>query len=289
MRLCLACHTAFVGGLWECAVCGEKTPIALGFPCFAPTLSSDSGFKDTHFAELVRLEAQNFWFRARNELIIWALRNYFADARNLFEVGCGTGFVLSGLASAYPHLELIGSEISSVGIAHAWARVPKGSFLQMDARAIPYVDEFDVIGAFDVLEHIEEDDVVLSEMFRSVRRGGGLLLTVPQHPFLWSMADEYACHVRRYEARELMGKVEAAGFKVERMTSFVSLLFPLMIASRIRKKRAVRDYDPLTELRIGAFSNGVLEAVMTVERAAIRRGFNFSAGGSLLLVARRPN
>jgi SAM-dependent methyltransferase len=289
MRLCLACREPFVGGLWECPHCGHQTADVAGVPSFAPELSSDTGFKDSHFAELVRLEERNFWFRARNALLVWSLRKYFPGARSFFEVGCGTGFVLAGVAAAIPGLQLYGSEISSIGMAHALKRVAGATFLQMDARSIPYVDEFDVIGAFDVLEHIAEDTSVLGEMFRSVRKGGGIILTVPQHQFLWSTTDEYACHIRRYEAGEIAEKVRAAGFEVERMTSFVSLLLPLMFASRFRQNRRTPEHDPLTELRIGGFVNSALETIMTVERWAIRRGVDFPAGGSLLVVARKPN
>ena len=89
-----------------------------------------------------------------------------------------------------------------------------------------YAAEFDAIGAFDVLEHIVDDEMVLRETNKALKSGGGLLLTVPQHQFLWSAADESARHVRRYSSRDLREKVERAGFKVIRMTSFVSFCYP---------------------------------------------------------------
>jgi len=66
---------------------------------------------------------------------------------------------------------------------------------------------------------------------------------------LWSQPDEYACHVRRYEAQELHDKVEQAGFWVERETSFVSVLLPLMFMSRLSKRKPVENYDATGELR----------------------------------------
>jgi SAM-dependent methyltransferase len=100
---------------------------------------------------------KNFWFRARNRLIQWALRRYFPEARNFLDVGCGTGFVLSGVAAALPWINLFGREICSAGLEHAARRIARFELFQMDARAIPFRDKFDVIGAFDVLEHIHED------------------------------------------------------------------------------------------------------------------------------------
>lgn len=272
---------------WHCPYCGSWPEEIEGFPAFAPGLASDAGFKDAHFHELVDLEARNFWFRSRNRLIVWALQWYFPGMQKFLEVGCGTGFVLSGISAACPSLRLAGSEISSAGLAHAAKRVPGAEFFQMDARAIPFAEEFDVIGAFDVLEHIEEDRAVLGQLHRSIRAGGGILLTVPQHDFLWSRMDVHACHIRRYSARELADKVQAAGFEVVRMTSFVSLLLPLMMISRLLQREEGERYDPLAELRIGGGANILLEKVMDAERWAIRAGLDYPAGGSLLLVARK--
>ncbi|MDI1341195.1 class I SAM-dependent methyltransferase [Polaromonas sp.] len=289
MKLCLRCAATFSGTGWRCTSCGGSPAEKDGFPAFAPELAADEGFKDAYFDELARLEAQNFWFRSRNRLIQWSLRRHFPGAQNFLEVGCGTGFVLAGVASAFPRLKLAGSEISSAGLAHAARRVPGAELFQMDARAIPFADEFDMLGAFDVLEHIHEDEAVLRQMHRAVRPGGGILLTVPQHDFLWSRMDEHACHVRRYAARDLAAKVRAAGFRVERITSFVSLLLPLMMASRRLQAAEDEGYDPLAELRIGGLANVLLEKMMSVERLVIRAGLNFPAGGSLFLVARKAS
>ena len=135
-------------------------PLIDGFRAFAPSLAPDNtGFRVEYFEELARLEADNFWFRARNDLIVWALAAVPSrTARSFLEIGCGTGFVLRGIHDADPSTELSGSEIFSAGLAFAAARVPSASFSRWMPGAIPFRDEFDVIGAFDVLEHIEDDD-----------------------------------------------------------------------------------------------------------------------------------
>jgi SAM-dependent methyltransferase len=255
---------------------------------FAPELAEESeGFEAAYFGRLAKLEPGSFWFRSRNRLIIWALRRYFPAAKNLLEIGCGTGFVLSGISKTLPELTLFGSEVFSAGLSIATIRLPGVDLFQMDARRIPFREEFDVIGAFDVLEHINEDEEVLSQMYRATRKRGGILITVPQHSLLWSEADEYAKHVRRYRARELRAKVERAGFKVLTTTSFVSLLLPLMFIARLRQRFTHREFDAGAELTLGGPVNGLLERVMDVERAMIRLGISFPAGGSLLVVARR--
>jgi SAM-dependent methyltransferase len=288
MKICNVCDQRFDSVEWICPYCYDKPKLIEGYLAFAPELAENSdSYEPQLFAQLATLEAKNFWFRSRNHLLIWVLQHYFPDAKTFLEIGCGTGFVLSGIEKALPKLTLYGSELFTVGLGFAAQRLSRAEFFQMDARKIPFENEFDIIGAFDVLEHIKEDMIVLTEMYRAVHQGGGIILTVPQHPWLWSQADDYAHHVRRYRAPELKAKVENAGFKVVRMTSFVSLLLPFMLLSRLQQQRHNSDYDPTTELRISGWMNAILESILNIERAIIRAGLSFSAGGSLLLIGQK--
>jgi SAM-dependent methyltransferase len=246
-----------------------------------------AGFDEAYFQHLPQVEEKSFWFRSRNALIIWALRRYFPKGQSLLEVGCGTGFVLRGVRDAFPRMRLVGGELFEAGLAVAAQRVPDAKLLKLDARDLPFKEEFDVVGAFDVLEHIDDDKRALASMYRALRPGGGLLVTVPQHPRLWSAVDEYSRHVRRYQRGELPRKLRECGFDVLRHTSFVSLLLPLLALSRLRF-RDKNDFDPLSEYRAPRFVDSTLGWVQAAERALIRRGLSFPAGGSLLVVARRP-
>ena len=286
MKLCLNCEKSFEAATWVCPHCSHQPQSINGHIAFAPDLARESeGFEPEYFPRLAQQEAGNFWFRARNRLLIWAIARYFPQANSLLEIGCGTGFVLSGMKQAFPDLVLSGSELFSEGLGFAATRLPGVELFQMDARRIPFREEFDVVGAFDVLEHIKDDVEVLAEMYRAARPGGGVMITVPHHQFLWSPVDEFARHVRRYETRELREKVERVGFSTERVTSFVSFLLPLQIASRFRQRN--KEVDPDAEYNISPRINMILEQILTVERAAIRAGLSFPAGGSILLVARR--
>ena len=240
MKICLTCHVKFSGSDWTCPSCAFTPPTKGGFVVLAPEMAEGGGgFRPEIFEQIALLEEKNFWFVARNRLIVWALRRYFPEIGRYLEIGCGTGYVLMGVAQAYPLASLVGSEIFSIGLPYAASRVKSVELIQMDARQIPYVEEFGVIGAFDVLEHIEEDELVLRAMWSALRPGGGIAVTVPQHPWLWSAADESACHVRRYKTGELREKALRAGFKLQFETSFVSLLLPAMVASRFTKQRII--------------------------------------------------
>jgi SAM-dependent methyltransferase len=193
--------------------------------------------------------------------------------------------VLRALHERFPTLRLTASEAFAEGLAVLEARLADVELLRADVRRLPFDGEFDVVGAFDVLEHVDDDVGAMREIARSAAAGGGVIVTVPQHPGLWSEVDAYSGHRRRYTRSSLRELLQAAGLRVVRMTSFVTLLLPgLLLARTLRRGRPV---DPFTEYRIPGAVNTLADAVMGVERRLIRAGISFPAGGSLLAVARR--
>lgn len=289
MKRCLDCNTLFVFSNSTCPACGYKPVTVDGFNAYAPDFAhSGGGFKATYFSELAKMEEVNFWFRSRNMLILWALEKYCQGFQSFLEIGCGTGYVLSGISKIFPHLKLYGSEIFTAGLDFASVRLPSIDLMQMDARNIPFDEEFDVIGAFDVIEHIEEDDRVLTQIYSALKPDGFLLLTVPQHTWLWSSVDEYACHVRRYTASELHHKVENAGFLIVRSTSFVTSLLPVMMISRLfQRKISDEKFDGTAELKIPFWINSILFQLLSIELAVIKNGINYPVGGSRFIIAKK--
>jgi SAM-dependent methyltransferase len=290
MIRCTECGGEICTAGMKCSHCGFEVRKENGFTAWAPELakSGNVGFKATYFETLARLEANNFWFRARNTLIIWALREYFPSFSSFMEIGCGTGFVLQAVALQFPTAKFIGADLFTQGLTFAASRVPGASFVQMDARRMPYVDEFDVAAAFDVIEHIEEDTEVLQGLHAAIKSGGGLLIAVPQHPWLWSSVDDYGCHVRRYTADELHNKIENAGFEIIRSTSFVTtLLIPMMVSRFLRKKGSRGIVDATAELKIPPWLNSLFFKMLSAEISLIRNGLSFPVGGSRLVVARK--
>ena len=193
--------------------------------------------------------------------------------------------MLGAVVRAFPRMACSGSEIFTEGLGIAATRAPGAQLFQMDARSIPFVSHFDLVGAFDVLEHIDDDEAVIRQMHDALRNGGKVVLTVPQHPFLWSAQDEAAHHVRRYTRGELEQKLQRNGFRVLASTSFVTLLMPALVASRRVAQRSTD--DPFAEFRIPHWLNAALEWVMRMERMLIQAGLRLPVGGSRLVVAER--
>jgi hypothetical protein len=135
-----------------------------------------------------------------------------------------------------------------------------------------------------VLEHIEDDRAVLHQFRAACRPGGGILLTVPQHPWLWSPADAYARHHRRYRREDLLAKLRECGFEVLGCTSFHTLNLPLFFL-RSRVLRAT-GRDPQTSIPIAPV-NWLLEQSMELDRMLIRVGVQLPFGVSLMVAARR--
>ena len=289
MRLCPSCNKAITNGeAWICHACGYEPPMVDGIRAFAPELSDTiTGFDPAAYADLAALEADSFWFNSRNELIVHALRKYAPQARSFLEIGCGTGFVLSAIAKARPELTLTGSELHAKGLAVARSRLgSETSLLQLDARRLPFREEFDSIGAFDVLEHIVEDEMVLSAVWQALRPDGIFIATVPQHPGLWSPTDDTSHHVRRYQIRELGRKTRAAGFTILASTSFVTLLSPAFVVTRLMARRA-KNYNAQGEMQLGRATNKIANFAMSLERAMIVAGLRFPFGSSRLVIAKR--
>jgi SAM-dependent methyltransferase len=183
-------------------------------------------------------------------------------------------------------LKAVGAELFPEGLRVARRRLKGVPLVQMDARSLGVEEAFDVIGAFDVLEHIDRDEEALRAMLEALRPGGGLVVTVPQHRWLWSEADAFAGHARRYTRGELTQRMLDAGFELLWTSSFLTFLLPLISTSRLITRRP---YSLEREFGLPRSIDRLFERSLDLERAAMSRGVSFSVGGSLLVVARRPH
>jgi|ERR1051326_1477057 SAM-dependent methyltransferase len=246
------------------------------------------------FAPLFAAEDRHFWFQARNRILAAAiapLERQLRDGYRILEVGCGTGFVLRMLDKLCRRGEVVGLDAYAEGLRLARQRV-QCRLVEGDLFRWPFEQNFQVIGLFDVLEHLEDDLGALQQLRKGLSPGGRLVLTTPAHMSLWSYADTQAHHCRRYSASALKAVMQRAGFEVEYLTEFMGLLFPLAwLVRRLVGSGAKAGSDPLRdeqqflrELRIVPGVNGMLRWLLSREASFVKRRWRLPVGTSLLAI-----
>jgi SAM-dependent methyltransferase len=267
-----------------------ETKTIEGFECYAPELAiSNEDFPTEGFEVLFKNEEQNFWFISRNQVILSLFRRFTPISEAQFlEIGCGTGYVLKAIAEDQSH-KVTGAEIHVQGLMFARKRLPHVKLIQLDATRMPFSSTFDAIGAFDVLEHITEDELVMAEVRKALKPGGHFYITVPQYPWMWSYLDDVAFHKRRYTRTELKRKLEKAGYEVKYIGSFVFALFPAMVLSRLFKKEskdAQKNQEKIVEeFNIPRWMNQLFRFILKIDVTLIKWGIQLPFGGSLVAVA----
>jgi len=163
--------------------------------------------------------------------------------------------------------------------------------MQGDVRRPPFSRTFQLIGIFDVLEHIGEDVQILRDLRALLHPGGALLLTVPAHQSLWSYFDELSGHCRRYSREELERKLDHAGFRVEFLTPYMASLHPMMwLSRRLRGHKPGAAFDRRKvleqELRVVPVLNDLLTWQLGCEARWLSARRRLPFGTSWLAIAR---
>ncbi len=189
-------------------------------------------------------EATHWWFLARRELIrrqvarAAAARGFPRRHLRLLDYGCGTGFDLALLAEFGTAM---GADLST-DAALEFRRPGPYQVLDAERDLGPYAGTFDVVTAFDVLEHLADDASGLGRLRDLLAPDGQLVLTVPAYDFLWSGEDVISAHHRRYTRRMLDGVCRAAGLEVVFMSYFNLALLPVMAAVVWARRLLDRDW-----------------------------------------------
>jgi len=179
--------------------------------------------------KLMHETEDSWWYRGRIIIVQAALRRArIAKRSTALDFGAGYGGMLSFLKTyadsvdAFELDQIAMLELTARGYRHVYADIA-------DALA----EKHDIIGLFDVLEHIKDDEDMLVRLHSALAADGVLVLTVPAYRWLWSVHDERNMHFRRYRASELRRKLEAHGFEVRCIGYWNAVLFPVAALVRV--------------------------------------------------------
>lgn len=251
-------------------------------------------FPEDSFDLLFKLEKDSFWFSGRNLLIKNILTNHLPLESTILEIGCGTGFVSSYLKSVgYDSLDC--SDVFLSAVRYCKEREAGRAYYLFDLTYSPFLEHYDAVCMFDVLEHINDDEHALQNVYDSMRTGGSLFITVPANSLLWSEADVYAKHKRRYSRENLIQKLEDVGFLIVRCSYYMSLLFPLLYISRrtrtyygrvSAKANGKSSCFVFSELKLNPLLNKIFLSVFGLELLFLKYR-DLSFGSSLFCIAQK--
>jgi SAM-dependent methyltransferase len=261
-------------------------------------VAADSSYDPAAYRSLVAVEDRHFWFLARNRAIsavFETVRSGLVPGYHVLEVGCGTGNVLRALQKSATGGTVIGMDLHQEGLRYARSRLSPALLVRADVAHPPFSIRFDMVGLFDVLEHLDDDVDALRSLRDVLTDGGILLLTVPADPRLWSYFDVGSHHRRRYAQEDLRDKLVKAGYTVEYLTPYMSVLHPVLWMGRrlitLRKPKSQHAAAAWTlaeaDLRVRPISGAVLGFLLEQEIRLLRRRRQLPIGASLLAVARR--
>jgi SAM-dependent methyltransferase len=239
------------------------------------------------YEEHALLERDQWWFVARRAILQRVLERRLpvASERRILDVGCGTGGMLPMLARFGT---VSGIEGEPTAVEHCLATFGDFDVHRGDIPGdVPGDASFDVVTAFDVIEHIDDDLVALESIRAALRPGGTAVVTVPALAWLWSDHDVVNGHRRRYTRGRLISVMRAAGLDPIHVSYFNTLLLPTVAAARLAQRLRRRAVEPHSDFTMPSqLVNRVLTRIMASERSIVARA-GLPIGVSLVAVATR--
>lgn len=215
--------------------------------------------KDVTYDFLYKQELTHWWYRGRRQLIHALFQEYCIKNINkkleILDVGCGAGILMSELEQ---YGNVYGIDVSELAVEYCKKRgLPNVTVDDLAKLSFPN-EQFDVVIALDVLEHIENDAQAVIEIKRVLKPGGTVIIFVPAFMSLWGEADEMGRHFRRYQKPELLKRLGDGGFTVVRSSYFNTILFlPIFLVRYISRTFGIMQKMEFKE------TNPIVNAVLT--------------------------
>ena len=276
---------------YSCQHCMRLYPIVDGIPSFVDQSVTVDSYDASVFELSFKMERKHFWHIGRKEIILDILKRNTSHLMGcrMLEVGCGNGSILTYLKQNGVDIE--GGDIFAEGLKCCQQNNSLIKLYQLDILALPFSDDYDIIGSFDVLEHLDQDEKALAEINRALRPGGKLIITVPAFRFLWSYFDERSKHKRRYSKKEIIAKLERNGFRIKKITYYMFFLLPLTFTFRVinnafRGEVEQANMEASVEIKAIPVVNKLFLGLLKLEKVLLR-WTNLPFGTSILVLAEK--
>ncbi len=215
---------------------------------------------------------------------------------NVLEIGCSSGFLLRELIARLPEHRVFGADYTYETLALLGRTLPDVPLLQFDLTRCPLPGDFvDVVVLLNVLEHIDDHEAALAELFRVVRPGGSVIIEVPAGPSLFDVYDRVLMHRRRYAMAGLVKLMEQQGFIVDRRTHLGFFLYPLFYLTKLYNQLRYPAAGEIDEQRLVAGmikatrkTSAIMNLIMRSEEA-LRPYIYYPCGMRCLVTCRKPN
>jgi SAM-dependent methyltransferase len=242
--------------------------------------------KTTEYATMAEREQTYWWHLGRLQIIQTYMRVIQGKKHKLkiLNVGCGTGGTIDMLEDFGQTDNVdISDEAINFMRQNGYKRLTKVNNIEL-----PFRDKtFDVVGAFDVLEHIEQEADALKEWGRVIKDDGAILLTVPAYQWLWSDHDVSLHHKRRYTIKSLDAAAKKAGLKLQRQSYAIVFSLPLVVGFRFVNKALGRKANSETSyVNVPAWINAMFTQLLHAE-AKLHKSISFPAGTTVIAILRK--
>ncbi len=235
-----------------------------------------------YFKNYAVLERTHWWFLVRRDIILNHLKSLTGNRKNLkiLNVGAATGY-------SSEFLQEFG-EVTSVEYDQECCAFVKNKygkeFINASITELPFSDyAFDLVCAFDVIEHIEDDTLAVQELKRVTCTDGQICVTVPAFNFLWSKHDDINHHFRRY-TREGFKALFASSGRIVKATYFNSFLFfPIALFRIFNKSKRAEQSQSDFDVANNSMASVVAKGIFSLEKPILSWGFSFPVGVSILL------
>lgn len=242
----------------------------------------------TEYARLAEFEQNYWWHQGRLEIIATYLKRASQNRVNstILNVGCGTGGTIDMLEK-FGKVDNVDTSDEAIAFMKSLGH---GSVTKVDDINLPFGDKiYDIVGAFDVLEHIEDHKSALCEWKRVLKDDGAIVVTVPAYQWLWSQHDVSMHHWRRYTVKSLMAVAAEAGLRPERVSYAISFSLPLVVGFRLGSKILRRNTDSETSyVPVPRAINQLFMALLKVE-AKLHNTVSLPAGTSVITILRKSS